>query len=220
MRCCRQPEREFPSKATLSKTEAALPNLAIFASGRGSNAEAIIRRFAQESDLEVAVIVTNNPKAGVIRLAEQHHIPVHVTHRSEFFSQQSVLPHLKMYSVDWIALAGFLWLVPQQLIRAYPGRIVNIHPALLPKFGGQGMYGERVHQAVYAAGEKESGITIHYVDEHYDEGEIIRQVSVPISKYDKPEDIGKKVLELEHYFYPIEIVRLMKSSNSIGFKQD
>ncbi len=212
MRCCRQPEREFPSKATLSKTEAALPNLAIFASGRGSNAEAIIRRFAQESDLEVAVIVTNNPKAGVIRLAEQHHIPVHVTHRSEFFSQQSVLPHLKMYSVDWIALAGFLWLVPQQLIRAYPGRIVNIHPALLPKFGGQGMYGERVHQAVYAAGEKESGITIHYVDEHYDHGEVVLQYRIPILEGDTAEDIGRKVLDLEHKIYPSVIAKLMRES--------
>ncbi len=209
MRCCRQPEREFPSKATLSKTEAALPNLAIFASGRGSNAEAIIRRFSKESDHRVALVLSNNPQAGVLDIARENQIPNHVTSRTAFYSQDSVLPVLREHQIDWIALAGFLWLVPQVLIQAYPARIVNIHPALLPKYGGKGMYGERVHQAVAEQGDAESGISIHYVDELYDHGQLILQVRVALAAVDDAETIRNKVLELEHKHYPEVLVQLL-----------
>jgi len=189
-----------------------LPSLAIFASGRGSNAAAIIDRFKSEEGLEVSLIVTNSPKAGVLQLAESHGIPAHVTSRQEFYSESSVLPLLKENHIDFIALAGFLWLVPEVLLHAYPAKIVNIHPALLPKFGGRGMYGQKVHEAVKAAGERESGITVHYVDEQYDNGAPIFQARVKLEPEDDAEAIGRKVLTLEHRHYPELIAQLMRKN--------
>ncbi len=188
-----------------------MPTLAIFASGRGSNAEAILRRFAEEPDQKVGLILSNSSKAGVLDLAREHKIPTYVSTRSEFYAPQSVCQTLAEHKIDWIALAGFLWLLPPVLLQAYPGRIVNIHPSLLPKFGGKGMYGARVHEAVHAAAERESGITIHFVDEHYDRGQVILQKRVPLTAEDNPESIAAKVLELEHRYYAETLLNLMRS---------
>jgi phosphoribosylglycinamide formyltransferase-1 len=147
-----------------------MTTLAIFASGRGSNARALVHRLEGEDDVQVGLILSNKPDAAVLDFARERGIPTHVTDRTEFRSPASVLPLLRDHGIDWISLAGFLWLVPEVLIDAYPGRILNIHPALLPKYGGKGMYGMRVHEAVKAAGEPESGITIHRVDPEYDRG--------------------------------------------------
>ncbi len=194
----------------MSKTEAALPNLAIFASGRGSNAEAIIRRFEQEEDLRVSLVLSNNPGAGVLDIAHKNNISIYVTGHSEFYGPSSVLPVLEEHAIDWIALAGFLWLVPQVLIQAYPGRIVNIHPALLPKYGGKGMYGDRVHQAVLVSGETQSGITIHYADGEYDHGKIIFQASLLIPENATVDILKNKILNLEHTFYPEILIDLIR----------
>lgn len=189
-----------------------MPTLAIFASGRGSNAGAIIECFAHEDDLSIGLILTNSPKAGVLKLAEAHNIPTHVTNRSEFYSTESVLNALHNHQIDFIALAGFLWLVPEVLLHAFPARIVNIHPALLPKYGGKGMFGQKVHEAVKAAGDRESGITIHYVDEQYDNGEPIFQARVTLQPDDSAEAIARKVLALEHHHYPELLTQLMRKN--------
>lgn len=189
-----------------------MPTLAIFASGRGSNARAIINRLASEPDLTIGLILSNSSKAGVLKLAEEHNIPTHITSRSEFYAEGIVLEVLKTHQIDWIALAGFLWLVPEVILKSYPGRVVNIHPALLPKYGGKGMYGHKVHEAVYAAGENESGITIHYADEQYDNGEPIFQAQVELEPTDDAEAIERKVLALEHYYYPELILQLMRNN--------
>lgn len=186
-----------------------MPKLAIFASGRGSNAAAIIERFASENDLIVGLIVTNNSKAGVLELAKAHSIAVHITNRQEFYSAKSILKKLNEHKIDFIALAGFLWLVPDVLLRAFPSKVVNIHPALLPKYGGKGMYGFKVHEAVKAAGEIESGITIHYVDAQYDNGAPIFQKTIALELTDTPETIAMKVLELEHKYYPEVLVQII-----------
>jgi phosphoribosylglycinamide formyltransferase-1 len=156
--------------------------------------------------------VTNSPKAGVLDLAKTHGIPTHVTNRQEFYSEHSIKPQLQQHQVDFIALAGFLWLLPEVLLHAYPAKIVNIHPALLPKYGGKGMYGHHVHQAVKAAGERESGITIHYVDEQYDNGAPIFQARVALEADDDAETIGRKVLALEHRHYPEQLVQLLRKN--------
>ncbi len=189
-----------------------MPTLAIFASGRGSNARAIINRLAEEPDLNIGLILTNSPRAGVLQLAEEHGIPAHVTSRSEFYEENSVIKTLQAHHTDWIALAGFLWLVPEIILKSYPGRVVNIHPALLPKYGGKGMYGHKVHEAVKAANEKESGITIHFADEQYDNGEPIFQARVSLSPEDLPDDIARKVLALEHRHYPEVLVQLLRKN--------
>lgn len=187
-----------------------MTTLAIFASGRGSNARALVERLEGEDDLRVGLILSNKADAAVLDFARERGIPTHRCTRSEFRSPDSVLPVLKAHGADWIALAGFLWLVPEVLIEAFPGRIVNIHPALLPKYGGRGMYGMRVHQAVKEAREKESGITIHRVDPEYDHGAPLFQARVALEPEDAPETIADKVLELEHRFFPEVMVRLMR----------
>lgn len=184
--------------------------LAIFASGRGTNAEAILRRFQVEEGLEVALVLSNRTGAGVLSLAARHGVPSAVCNRAEFYHPDHVPALLQEHQIDWIALAGFLWLIPPQLIRAFPGRIVNIHPALLPKHGGKGLYGMHVHQEVFNAGDKESGITIHRVDEQYDHGDTLFQASVQLLDGDLPETIASKVLELEHLYYPEVLVALMR----------
>ncbi len=176
--------------------------IAIFASGAGTNAEKIIVHLQQHSFIQVAVVVCNKPEAGVLSIAASHQIPTLLIEKEHFFRGDGYLPELSNYGVDFIVLAGFLWKIPEALIAAYPNKIINIHPALLPKYGGKGMYGMRVHEAVIAAGEKESGITIHYVNEHFDEGEPIFQARCPIEPTDTPESLAQKVHALEHRHFP------------------
>ncbi|MCT4624359.1 MAG: phosphoribosylglycinamide formyltransferase [Schleiferiaceae bacterium] len=176
-------------------------NLAILASGSGSNAEAIIRYFKDHETIKVVLILSNNSNAGVLNRAKEHNVKSIVVN-SEQTKQGVLFNELKNNHIDYIILAGYMKLVPKQIIEAFPKRILNIHPALLPKFGGKGMYGMNVHQAVVQAQEKESGMTIHYVSEHYDEGAIIFQEAVSLSDSDTPEEVAKKVLKLEHKNYP------------------
>ncbi|HET9826157.1 MAG TPA: phosphoribosylglycinamide formyltransferase, partial [Chitinophagaceae bacterium] len=168
----------------------ALTNIAIFASGAGSNAQKIIDHFRKSSLAQIALIVSNKKKAGVLQIAASENIPFIIIEREKFYSENSYLEELLAKKIDFIVLAGFLWKVPGVLLKAYPRRIVNIHPGLLPKYGGQGMYGSSVHEAVLAARDKESGITIHFVDEHYDNGDIILQITCPVLENDTPETLA------------------------------
>lgn len=177
-------------------------NLAIFASGTGTNAARIIDYFRGSSSVKVGLIVCNKPGAGVLGVAEREGVPTLLIEKEPFFRGSAYVTELREKSIDFIVLAGFLWKIPEALVRAYPGRIINIHPALLPKYGGKGMYGRFVHEAVIAAGEKESGITIHWVDEHYDHGEPIRQVKVIVEPEDTPETLAGKIHLLEYEHFP------------------
>lgn len=177
--------------------------VAIFASGRGSNAKAIVdHSHAKETHYEVALIISNRKEAGVLTWAQYLSIPTTVTSRSTFYDTHDILEILEAHGIDFIVLAGFLLLIPDYLIAAYPDRIVNIHPALLPKYGGKGMYGHHIHKAVKQAKDARSGISIHLVNEEYDEGRIIFQTQCELSKKDTVEDIAARVLRLEHAFYP------------------
>jgi len=178
------------------------PRLAIFASGGGSNADQICAYLQGHSSISVETIITNNSNAGVILVAERHHIACHIVTKKNWEDQTTVLPLLESHQITHIVLAGFLLLIPEWLIRAYPDRIINIHPALLPKYGGKGMYGHHVHQAVKNDGALVSGITIHTIDEHFDKGEIIFQHEVPLSLDDNAADIAARVLVAEHFYYP------------------
>ncbi|WP_375444630.1 phosphoribosylglycinamide formyltransferase [uncultured Fibrella sp.] len=184
-----------------------MKRIALFASGSGSNAEEITRYFSTQSDVQIVLILTNNPQAGVIERSRRgfgcgQHVPVVVFDRPAFRESDRVVELLKAQQIDLIVLAGFMWLVPATLVQSFPGRIINIHPALLPRFGGKGMFGHHVHEAVVAAGETESGITIHFVNEHYDEGQIIFQASCPVSPTDTPNEVAAKVHALEYAHYP------------------
>lgn len=184
--------------------------IAIFASGAGSNAEKIIHHLKGHPSIKVALVVCNKPGAGVLDIAAANQVPVLLIEKERFFRGDSYLPELKRYEIDFIVLAGFLWKIPGALIAAYPNRMINIHPALLPKYGGKGMYGMKVHEAVLLAGEKESGITIHYVNEHFDEGEHIFQASCAIEAHDTPESLAQKVHQLEHRHFPEEVVKILE----------
>jgi len=184
--------------------------IAIFASGSGSNAQKIMEHFKKNELAEVTLVLTNNPEAYVLQRADNFEIPAHVFNRREFYQSDEVIKLLESLKIDLIVLAGFLWLVPQNLLDAYPNRIINIHPALLPAFGGKGMYGDYVHQAVLTAGEKESGITIHFVNEHFDKGEIIQQFRFRIEPQDQLENIRFKIQQLEHQHYPKVIENVLK----------
>ena len=175
--------------------------IAIFASGTGSNAKKIVEYFKDHQSIKVGLVVSNKEKAPVLDMARSNDIPTLVIDRDLFYNNENILKKLAIYSIDFVVLAGFLLLVPKYLIRKFHHRIVNIHPALLPKYGGKGMYGMNVHKAVKAANEKQSGITIHYVNENYDEGEILFQETCPITPEDSPESIAHKVLQLEHQHY-------------------
>jgi len=175
-------------------------NIAIFASGGGSNAEAIISHFSDSEKGKIALVVTNNSKAGVISRAENHKIPYYI-HSKEDLSNGNLLARLKEYNIQFVVLAGYLKKVSDSIIDAFPNKIVNIHPALLPNYGGHGMYGMNVHRAIFEAGEKESGITIHYINENYDEGNIIVRYYCSIVDCKSPEEIQKKVLTLEHKYF-------------------
>lgn len=177
--------------------------IALFASGTGTNAAKIISRLKNHSSIQVALVVCNKPGAGVIQIASDNGISVLMIEKERFFRGNAYVDEIKHRSgIDFIILAGFLWKVPQALIQAYPNRIINIHPALLPKYGGKGMYGMHVHEAVINAGEKESGITIHYVNEHFDEGAPIFQAKCEVTAEDTPETLAQKIHQLEHEHFP------------------
>lgn len=184
--------------------------IAIFASGSGSNAQKLMEHFKRNTEVEVALVLTNNPDAYVLQRADSFEIPSHIFDKHEFYKTENVIDLLKNLDIDLIVLAGFLWLIPQNLLQEYPGRIINIHPAILPKFGGKGMYGDHVHKAVMAAGEPEGGITIHYVNENYDEGEYIYQAKYRIDKSDNLEMVKFKGQQLEHLHYPRIVESIIK----------
>lgn len=187
-----------------------MKNIAIFASGSGTNAENIVNYFKDSSSVRIALIVSNKKDAFVLERAKNLDIESAFFSKSDFNSTNNVLDLLKERQIDFIVLAGFLLKVPANLLEAYPNKIINIHPALLPKFGGKGMYGDAVHKAVVEAGELESGITIHYVNENYDEGAIIFQAKCEVSPKDTYEDVAKKVHTLEYTHFPVVIAELMK----------
>lgn len=187
-----------------------MKKIAIFASGSGSNAENIAKYFKNSELLNIECIYSNRNDAFVLQRANKLEIPAMVFNREEFYKSEKVLNSLNNNNIDFIVLAGFLWLIPQNLIDNFT--IINIHPALLPKYGGKGMYGERVHEAVVANGELESGITIHYVNEKYDDGQIIFQAKCPIEKGDTPHDVASKVHALEYKYFPKIIEKLLINS--------
>lgn len=193
----------------IGKEQASLVNIAIFASGAGSNAQKIIDYFKTSSFIRVKLIVCNKPLAYVLKIAETENIPSLIVYRENFFNGDAYLPELRKNNIAFIVLAGFLWKVPEAIIRAYPNNIVNIHPALLPKYGGKNMYGNAVHEAVIGSGDKESGITIHYVDEEYDNGNIIFQKACPIGKNETIETLVSKIHRLEHENYAPVIERVI-----------
>ncbi len=175
--------------------------IAIFASGAGSNAKKIIDYFKNSECIKIRLIVCNNPKAGVVDIAFQEDIPILLIERGHFFRGDAYISTLKEKEINFIVLAGFLWKIPQSLVAAYPNKIINIHPALLPKYGGKGMYGHFVHESVIANGEKESGITIHYVNEYFDEGSPIFQATCPVLPTDTPDTLAARIHELEHIHF-------------------
>ncbi|MGR3809956.1 phosphoribosylglycinamide formyltransferase [Jiulongibacter sp. NS-SX5] len=176
--------------------------VAIFASGSGSNAETITKYFENHPSIIISLFLTNNAEAGVIKRGKKLGVPTMVFSKKNFAERDDVIKVLENMHIDFVVLAGFLWLIPESLIKAYPNKIVNIHPALLPKYGGKGMWGHHVHEAVVANKETESGITIHFVNEHYDEGETIFQAKCEVTSSDTPEDVAKKVQVLEHQHFP------------------
>ncbi len=177
-------------------------NIAIFASGSGTNAEQIIRHFESHDSIKVSLILSNNKDAYVLERALKHNIPHFVFSRQMFYKEKHVDEVLKLNAINFIVLAGFMWLMPERFVKNYPEKIVNIHPALLPKYGGKGMYGHHVHEAVVNNKEQESGITIHWVNEMYDDGSIIYQARCPVAPDDSPDDVAAKVHQLEYEHYP------------------
>ncbi len=176
-------------------------SLIIFASGRGSNAAAIIDHFKQNSKAKVALIVTNNPDAGVLAIAEEQHIPFLIIDKTSI-KETLLIEQMRDYKPSLIVLAGFMWKIPGAIVAAFRNKIINIHPALLPAYGGKGMYGHHVHHAILEAGEKETGITIHYVNEHYDEGDIIVQARCKVHADDTEDTLADRIHMLEHFYYP------------------
>ena len=188
-------------------------NIAIFASGSGSNAENIIRYFQKNDSVQVSLVLSNKSDAYVLERAHRLGVPSNVFPKEDWIAGDEILAILQEYRIDFVVLAGFLVRVPDLLLHAYPDKIINIHPALLPKYGGKGMYGDRVHEAVVAAGEKESGITIHYINEHYDEGNTIFQATCPVLSTDSPDDVAKKVHALEYEHFPQIIEQVLNNKN-------
>lgn len=196
-----------------------MQRIAILASGAGSNAKNIIDYFDKNRMIEVVLIATNNEKAGVLEKAAATHIQTFLINKQNFGAASGFLGVLKELKVDFIILAGFLWRVPASLVAAYSGKILNIHPALLPKYGGKGMYGHHVHEAVWKNHEKESGITIHLVNEEYDEGTIYFQARVSLTEADTAEDIERKVRELEQIHFPVVIHRFIDEKSESQEKE-
>jgi phosphoribosylglycinamide formyltransferase-1 len=184
-------------------------HIAIFASGSGSNALKLIEHFRNHTIINIRLIVCNNPNAGVIEKAFQYSIELLLIEKDRFFTGDAYVEILKEKGISWIVLAGFLWKIPKKLIYDFPNKIINIHPALLPKHGGKGMYGKHVHEAVLAAREQKSGITIHFVDEIYDHGKIIFQAECSVDPNDNPESLAKKVQELEHAHFGEVVEKLV-----------
>ncbi len=185
--------------------------IAIFASGSGTNAEAIANYFKDHPSVKIGLILSNNPNAFVLERAKKLNIPSIVFNREQFHS--SILTSLKEYEITHIVLAGFLWLIPSALIANYPDKIINIHPALLPKYGGKGMYGMKIHELVRSSNETETGITIHLINEKYDEGPILFQGKFDVTDADTPEQIALKVHQLEHSWYPKIIEKWILGEN-------
>lgn len=179
--------------------------IAIFASGSGSNAQKIMEYFKDNKIAEVALLLTNNPDAYVLQRADNFEVPSHIFDRKEFKETDSLITLLNNLEIDYIVLAGFLWLIPQKLLNRFPNKIINIHPSLLPAHGGKGMYGDFVHQAVIDAKDSESGITIHSINENFDEGEIIFQARFKVNPKDSLEEVRFNGQQLEHLHYPKEI---------------
>jgi phosphoribosylglycinamide formyltransferase-1 len=186
-----------------------MKNIAIFASGEGTNAQNIIDYFNDSSIIKVKVVVSNNPNANVLNRAKKEGVPTMLINREDFYKSNKVIEQLQEIKTDWIILAGFLWLIPENLIIAFHRKIINIHPAILPKFGGKGMYGMKVHDAVIEAKEKESGITIHFVNNEYDKGEIIAQHRCTVDSSDTPQTLAAKIHELEQLFFPKAIEQVI-----------
>jgi|WetSurMetagenome_2_1015567.scaffolds.fasta_scaffold647069_1 phosphoribosylglycinamide formyltransferase 1 len=188
--------------------------IAIFASGNGSNAQRIIEHFEGSPSTKVALVLCNNPSAYVLERARLANIPTLLFNRQEFYESDRVPAALRNGGITLIVLAGFLWLIPSNILAAYPGRIINIHPALLPRYGGKGMYGMKVHEAVLASGDPESGISIHFVNDRYDDGNIIFQARCPVLPGDTPDTLATRIHQLEHLHYPQVIDQLLLSLNS------
>ncbi len=185
------------------------PRIAIFVSGNGSNAQRVTEYFSGTGILDISAIYCNNPDAYVLERARILDIPSVLFNRDTFYNTSTILEDIQSREVDWIILAGFLWLIPESILKAFSQRIINIHPALLPLYGGKGMYGMKVHQAVIASGDAESGITIHYVNEHYDKGDVIFQAKCTINKGDTAEMLASKIHELEYKHFPVVIGKLI-----------
>jgi phosphoribosylglycinamide formyltransferase-1 len=180
-----------------------MTNVAVFASGEGTNVENLIRHFANSKEVKIKLVVTNNPEAGVVKRAEKYKKNIQLVSKDALNNYtDQLIDFLQTEKVDLIVLAGFLLKVPEKIVKAFPKRIVNIHPALLPMHGGKGMYGSRVHEAVIKNGSKVSGITVHYVDEEYDNGEHILQAMCRVDENDTPESLAKKIHELEYFYFP------------------
>ena len=194
-----------------------MKKIAIFASGSGSNAENIARYFSHSSQVEISLILSNKKDAFVHERAKKMGIPSYTFSKKEFDEAELIIETLRQYEIDYIVLAGFLLKVAQPILDAYPHKIINIHPALLPKFGGKGMYGQKVHEAVVEAGEAKSGITIHYINEHYDEGAVIFQTACEVLPGDSPDDVARKVHELEYEYFPRVIEKLVGENKDFLF---
>lgn len=184
-------------------------NIVIFASGNGTNAQQIIEYFSENPEINISLILSNKADAYVLERAAKFGIPSFVFSAYELKDTTIVDQKLKEFKIDFIVLAGFLLMMPSRLIHKFPDKIINIHPALLPLYGGKGMYGDHVHKAVIAAGESESGISIHYVNEHYDDGKIIFQARCPVLKTDTPEDLAKRIHQLEYSYFPAVIEKVI-----------
>jgi phosphoribosylglycinamide formyltransferase-1 len=185
-------------------------NIAVFASGSGTNAENIIKYFSNQNTARVSLVLSNKRQAMVLKRAEALNIRTLFFEHKEFYVSGKVLRYLTLYKIDFIVLAGFLWLVPESILEQYPGRIINIHPALLPAYGGKGMYGDAVHKAVIASKDKESGITIHYVNKHYDKGDIIFQKKCKVAKDETAGSLAEKVHALEYEHFPKVIEKIVE----------
>jgi phosphoribosylglycinamide formyltransferase-1 len=187
-----------------------MKNIAIFASGSGTNAQNIIEHFLDHENIAVTLVVSNKKEAYVHQRAASLNVPSVTFSREQFYQSEEVLETLAKTGIDFIVLAGFLWLIPENILNKFTGRMINIHPALLPKYGGKGMYGKHVHEAVINNNEPESGISIHFVNEEYDKGALIFQARCPVEKDDTPETLAQRVHKLEYEHYPRVIEELIE----------
>lgn len=192
----------MPVKLVLIMSENKKTKVALLASGSGTNVQNFINYYRVHSQIEIALVISNNPNAYVLKRIENERIPAVIIENKMWEDENYVLGIFKQYDIGLIVLAGYLALIPSYLIKAFPNKIINIHPALLPKYGGKGMYGMKVHEAVIANKEERSGISVHYVNEEYDKGTIIFQTSIYVSKNDSPESLAKKIQKLEYMHYP------------------